>query len=118
MGLRLHWGWVVILGCWGASVSTHTMADEYAKQPPLEIPKALLDGEPPEHVRPDPVKKSGSKSEAKAEPKAADAVAKSDTPAKAAKSVKANGDGCCGDGDGRRPARRQQHHRRQPRQPQ
>ena len=90
MGLRLHWGWVVILGCWGASVSTHTMADEYAKQPPLEIPKALLDGEPPEHVRPDPVKKSGSKSEAKAESNAADAVAKSDTPAKAAKSVKAN----------------------------
>ena len=82
MGLRMRWEWALIVGCWGVCVTSQAMADEYAKQPPLEIPKALLDGDAAEPSRPDPVKKTS--------PKAADAVAKSDAPAKTPKTAKAS----------------------------
>lgn len=49
------------------AIHAGTSANESSKQPPLELPKSLIDGEPVtavEKAKPDPVKKAAPKSEA------------------------------------------------------
>jgi len=49
------------------AIHAATSANESSKQPPLELPKSLMDGEPVavvEKAKPDPVKKAAPKAEA------------------------------------------------------